>query len=243
MIVQNNSTPWVILAVLIMTGCATAGMILGNVGPFNSQVVEAKIPAQQTQGALDSLATQYSMEMIQTQQVPFVQQTVMVAQMTAIPLQQTATQVALSDAIQALQANATQTVIVDAARNSQIIAQATQTSIANGLYLQNLSNSATATAIEQNQIREQVTGSIGVAIASAGLLVICCWSIARIITQISIARAKEKAAHAQLLAEQRRLAALRARIQTQKELQGQRYPVPRSLMKNPGNSKGLPRAE
>jgi len=243
MIVQNNSTPWVVLAIFVMAGCALTGMILGNVGPFNSQVVEAKIPVQQTQGALDSIATQSAMELLQTQQAPVVQQTAMVALMTTVPLQQTATQAAVYNAIQSILVNATQTSISDAAQNSQTMMQATQTSVANGLYLQNLSSNATASAIVHDQIQARSSEETSFVLISVGVLLACGWIVARIITQIMIARAREKVAHAQLLAEQRRLANLRASILIQKEKHRLQYPFPTTLMEKPSNGKGLPKAE
>jgi len=239
--VQYNPTPWVVLVLVVMAGCAITGMLLGNVGPFNSQVAEAKIPVQQTQGALNSLVTQQALELVQTQQAPLVQGTAVSAQMTMVPLQQTATQIAVQDASQLAQAAATQTAIAGAAWNNQIISQATQTSIANELYMQNLARNATVTAIAQTQSQDQATGLAGTAMVGLLVLVICGWIVTRALSQITTARAKEKEAHAQLLAEQRRLATARAAIQAQKEGH-QQYPLPNSLMKNPGNGKGLPLA-
>lgn len=243
MMIHNNNTPLVVLALLIMTGCAITGMLLGNVGPFNSDVAEAKIPVEQTRGALDSLATQSAFELVQTQQAPSIQQTAMIAQMTSVPLQQTATQVAASDAIQVLQVNATQTAIAENAQNIQFMAQATQTSVANGLYIQNLSNAATATAIVRNQVNEQTINLTRIVIISVGILIIFGWILANIIAKVLTARAQEKLAQGKLLAEQRRLASLRASIQVQKQSQFKHHPNPISLMKKPGDGKGLPKAE
>jgi len=243
MVVQNNPTPWVVLALLILAGCVITGMLLGNVGPFNSRVAEAKIPVQQTQGALDSLATQSAMELSQTQQAPMVLQTAVVAQMTTAPLQQAATQVAISNAFQAIQANATETAIAGEVQNTQLMAQANQTAIANGLYMQNLSSNATATSIARSQVLEQSTGIASFSIIIIGVLVICGWIITRAIAQIITAYAREKVAQAQLLSEQRRLASLRQSIQAQRNSLRQQYPLPMSLIKKSNGGKELPRAE
>lgn len=230
--VQYNLTSVVVLALVVMMGCAITGMILGDVGPFNSQVAEAKIPAQQTQGALDSMATQAALGLAQTRQAPVIQQTAISAQMTMAPLQQTATQVALNDALQFVQANATQTIIASDAQRAQVIAQATQTSIANDLYIRNLTSNATVTAIAQGQAQYQST--IYPMLFAFFVLAVCSWIIARAISQMMVARTR-------LLAEQR-LTASQATQQVKKNGH-QRYPLPNSLMKNINNGNGLPKAK
>lgn len=243
MIVQNNSTPWVILAVIMMAGCVISGMLLGNAGPLNTRVAEADIPAQQTQGALDSQATQSAMELAQTQQAPMVGQTAIAVQLTMIPLQQTATQAALSGEVQAIYVIATQTAVAAELQNGVLYAQATQTTIANNLNQQSLSGQATAAAVAQQQAQGRATSIVKVAVPLVGILLISGWMVTRAVASILNAQAKERAATAQQLAEQRRLAALRASIEAQKWERVQKYPTPYSLMKRPGNGKGLPRAE
>jgi len=243
MVVQNNSTPWVVLAVFVMVGCAVGGLILGNAGPFNAEIVAAKVQITQTQAAINAHATQAAMDSVQTQQAPMVQQTVVVAQMTAVPLQQTATFVAGSDDLQLAQLNATQTAISADSQNAQMMAQATQTAIADDLYIQSISRNATATAITREQVQDNVAGIAKYAVFGFGAFVLCGWIVLRSFVQFTNSRAKEKEAHAQLLAEQRRLASLRASIQAQQRNQRQQYPIPTSLMKRPGNGKDLPRAE
>jgi hypothetical protein len=243
MIVQNHSTPWVILAVIVMAGCAISGMLLGNAGPLNTRVAEADIPVQQTQGALDSQATQSAMELAQTQQAPMIGQTAMAGQLTMIPVQQTATQAALAGQVQAIHVIATQTAIAAELQNGVLYAQATQTAIANNLSQQSLAGQATAAAIAQQQVQDQATGVAKIAIPLIGILVVTGWMVTRAVVSIMNARTQARAATAQQLAEQRRLAALRASIEAQKWERAQKYPSPASLMKRPGNGKGLPRAE
>ena len=36
MVVQNNPTPWIFLALVVMGGCALTGMLLGGVGPLSN---------------------------------------------------------------------------------------------------------------------------------------------------------------------------------------------------------------
>ena len=239
--VQYNTTPWVILFLVVLAGCVLTGMLLGNVGPFNSQVVLAEISAKQTQDAFVFLATQTAFGIAQTQQAPMIQQTAIIALMTAVPLQQTATQIAVLSALQIAQANAVQTKIVSEAQNEQMMVQATQTSLANDSYLQNLASNTTATAMTQNQIQSQQARFAGPAIITIMVLLICGWIVVHAFSQIATARAKEKEAHARLLAEQHRQVTSQGAIQAQKDVC--QHPRPASLMKNPNTGKGLPKVE
>jgi hypothetical protein len=227
MIIHNNSTPWVILAILVMMGCAISGMLIGNAGPYNSPVAVAKIPIQQTQGSLDSHATQSAIEMAETQQAPLIEQTAMVAQMTTIPLQQTATQAA-------------------AYGNTQLsMVQATQTAIANNMFMENLSGNVTATAIAREQFLNSATSTTEFGLITIGVVLIAGWVLAHILIEITKVRAQEKAAQAKLLSEQRRLVIIRASIKAQERRQKEQVPqlTPISLMRKPGNGKELPRAQ
>jgi hypothetical protein len=244
MMIQNNHTPLVILALVIMTGCVLAGMLLGNVGPFNSETTAARMQITQTQASINSFATQSALEAIQTQQFPIRQQTVMAAEMTAVPLQKTATAGAESILIQSAYMNATQTAIASYSQNGQLLAQATQTAISNELANQRLATNATATVIVQNQIQEQTESTAKNIISVLGATVVSVWLLVSAVAKALNARAKDKTAHTQLLAEQRRLLALRAKIQAQKAKTNLRNPIPTSLIKKiSGNSRGLPRAE
>ncbi len=225
--VQPNPTPWVILVVLVMASCAVSGMMLGNVGPFNSHVAEAQIPIQQTQGALDLAATQAAAAISLTQQAPSIQQTAIVAEMTTVPLQQAATQMAVANAIRASEANAT------------------QTAIANDLYMQNIASNATATAIAQSQSMERTTGIARFSIIGIGVLILSVWILIRIVTQILVARAQEQTARAKLLEAQRQLVQKRISEQVQRRIARSEYPLPLSLIKklNGGKSSTLPHGE
>jgi hypothetical protein len=111
------------------------------------------------------------------------------------------------------------------------------------LYIQNISRNATATAITREQIQDDMAGITKYAVFGFGAFMLCGWVVLFGFAQFINSRAKEKEAHAQLLAEQRRLASLRASIQTQQRNQRQQYPIPTSLMKRPGNGKDLPGAK
>lgn len=222
---QNNPMPLVVLIIFIMVGCVVTGMLLGNMGPLNSQRIMADVEMQQTQSALDVSATKSAFEIEKTQQAPLIQQTEVVAQMTTIPLQQTATQVAMMFTIQDMQTKATQTAIAD------------------GVYIQSLANNATATAIAQKQAQDHTANSLNVIAIVVGILAFSTWVIARAVSHILTARAREKTASAQLLAEQRRLALQRYNIQVQKAMRGQSYPLPKSLIQKLDSGKKLPNAE
>jgi len=224
MIVQNNSIPWVVLALVVMGGCILTGMLLGDVGPFNSETAAAKVQITQTQAAMNAHATQSALELAQTQQAPLVQQTAIVAQMTTVPLQQTATQVAGLAAVENAQIYATQTAIVI---NQQMNA---------------ISVGATATAIAQGQARKQATGVAGFAVVGVGALTLFVWIIVRAFAQVIHARAEEKMAQAQFLAEQRRMVSLRVSLQNHNGHKPS-YPVPNSLMKKSGDIDKMPKAE
>src|SRR5438093_267915 len=92
MMVQNNPTPWVVFALITMVICGILGMMLG-LNPFGpSQVVRDQ--AAQTQMAVEIRGTENAISAMETPQAVYVQQTAIIAQLTAIPVQQAATQVA-----------------------------------------------------------------------------------------------------------------------------------------------------
>lgn len=242
MIVQNNPAPWVILATAVMGGCLIAGMMLGGVGPFNSETAAAKLQITQTQAAMNARATQSALELAQTQQAPLAQQTAIVAQMTAGPLQLTATQAAELGVVESAQLYATQTAIAGDTINRQLEVQATQTAIARNQEKEALSVGATATAIVQDQAREKAGGTVNLAAVSIGVVTLCGWMFARVITQVVHARAQEKMAQAQFLAEQRRMLSLRASLQNSNGHKPS-HPIPNSLIKDVSNVDKLPKAK
>lgn len=242
MLVQNNPTPWVILAAVVMGGCLITGMMLGSVGPFNSETAAAKLEITQTQAAMNAYATQSALELVQTQQVPLAQQTAMVAQMTAVPLQQTATQIAELGAVEHAQLFATQTAIAGETINRQLAVQATQTAIVRNQEKDALSIGATTTAMEQNQAKEKAEGTVSLVSIGIGVLTLCGWAFARIITQVIHARTQEKMAQAQFLAEQRRMLSMRVSLQNRNGHKPS-HPIPNSLMKDVRQVDKLPKAK
>lgn len=242
MIVQNNPAPWVILATVVMGGCLITGMMLGGVGPFNSETTEAKLQITQTQAAMNAHATQSVLELAQTQQAPLAQQTAIVAQMTVVPLQQTATQAAELGVVENAQLFATQTAIVGETINRQLAIHATQTAIARNQEKEALSVGATATAMAQDQAREKAGGTISIVSVGIGVLMLCGWILARVITQAAHARAQEKMAQARFLAEQRRMLSLRASLQNHNGHKPS-HPIPNSLLKDVGEVNKLPKTK
>jgi hypothetical protein len=241
MIVQNNPTPWVIFALIAMVMFGILGVFVG-LDPFGpGQDVRAE--QARTQLAIDIHGTENAMDVVGTPQAIFAQQTADIARLTAMPVQQTATQIAGSWALESARTNATQTAIAEEALMEHLGAQATKTSIAERLYLSSLASNATATYIVQKQVGERATNVGGLAVIIIGTLTFCGWLVARTFIQAIAVRAREKTAHAQLLAEQRRLVSLRASIQAQKRVRGQQYPVPTSLMEKRRDGKDLPRVE
>jgi hypothetical protein len=241
MVVQNNPTPWVVFALFATIVCGVLGLMLG-LDPFGPGQ-EVRAEAARTQLGMSVLMTENAIRVSATPQAVIAQQTIDAGQLTAMPVQQTITQVAGQQLLEGARINATQTAVAGEMLIGQIAAQATQTSLAENLYGNQLAAYATWTAIAEGHAREQAAGVSGLGIVILGALVFSAWLVTRLAVQVSAARAQEKAAHAQLLAEQRRLLSLRASIQNHKELRDQRYPIPTSLMRKSNNGQDLPRAE
>lgn len=240
MIVQNNPTPLVVFALIAMVICGILGAMLG-LNPFGpSQDVRDELA--RTQLAVDVRGTENAMSAIETPQAIYAQQTANIAQLTAIPIQQAATQVAGLGAVQNAQIYATQTAIAGDAMNKQLADQATQTTLAWNQQMDGLSAGATATAMAQGQVREQVTGIASFAVVGVGALTLFVWIIVHAFAQAIHARAEEKMAQAQFLAEQRRMVSLRASLQNHNGHKPA-HPVPNSLMQNMGDVDKLPKAE
>jgi hypothetical protein len=238
---QVNPTPFVAFALIAMIICGLLGIMVG-LDPFGpGQDVRAE--QVRTQLAVEIRATENALSASETLQAFSAQQTAVVAQLTAMPAQQTATQVAGAGALQNAQISATQTAIAEEALMQHLRDQATQTSMAQNLYLNNLERDATATAVVQKQVRELATITGGLILSIVATVIVSALLVARTFIQTLAARAQEKTAQAQYLAEQRRLESLRASLNTQKKVGTQQYSVPTSLMEKPGDGKELPRAE
>ena len=236
MIVQNSPTPLVVFALIAMVICGILGAMLG-LNPFG--------PGQEVrdeQARVDIRATENALSAIETPQAVYAQQTVVVAQLTAMPIQQTATQAAGLGAVVDAQINATQTAIAGDAMKKQLADQATQIAMAGIQQMEAYSARATATAMAQGQVREQATGVASFLAIGIGALTLFVWIIAHIFAQAIHVRAEEKMAQAQFLAEQRRMLSLRASLQNHNGHKPS-YPVPNSLMQNVGDIDKLPKAE
>ena len=234
--VQNNPTPLVVFALIAMVICGILGAMLG-LNPFGpSQDVRDE------QARVDIRATENALSAIEAPQAVYAQQTVVVAQLTAMPIQQTATQAAGLGAVEDAQINATQTAIAGDVMNKQLADQATQTALAWNQQMSAISAGATVTAMAQGQAREQATGFASFLVVGIGALTLFVWIIAHIFAQAVHVRAEEKTAQAQFLAEQRRMLSLRASLQNHNGHKPS-HPLPNSLMQNVGDVDKLPKAE
>ena len=243
MIIQNNPAPWVLLAFVVLLGCLLAGMLLGDVGPFNTETAAARMQITQTQASINASTTQFAIQATQTQQAPLVQQTLFVVEATTVVMQQTATSGARSSMMEVAQANSTHTALAVLAENARLLAQATQTAISNDLMLQSLASKATATSVVQKQKYQNANADLIILIIILALLLMSAWIIISAITRVHFTYTQRQIAEARLLAEQRRLTILRANLQKLKDKTFQKYPIPTSLMKHDDTNDELPRAE
>lgn len=237
---QNNPTPLVVFALIAMVICGVLGLMLG-LDPFGpGQDVRAE--QARTQLAVDVRGTENAMSAIETPQAIYAQQTAVIAQLTAMPVQQTATQIAGLAAVENAQIYATQTAIAGDTINKQLADQATQTALAWNQQMSALSAGATLTAMAQDQTRKQATGVASFAVVGLGALTLFVWLIVRTFIQVIYARTEEKIAQAQFLAEQHRMVSLRASLQSHNGYKHS-HPVPNSLMQNMGDISKLPKGE
>jgi hypothetical protein len=222
MMASTNPTPLVVFAVIAMVICGILGMMLGG-DPFGpGQAVRAE--QARTQMALEVRSTEIAMGALETPQAMYAQQTMEAANLTAMPIRQMATQAAAQAAIEAAEFQATQTAISGDVLNRQLALQATQR------------------ALTQGQAIQQADKLISSSAVVLGLLVLAGWVIARTFIQIIHARAQEKTAQAQFLAEQHRMASLRASLQKNNGRKSHRQ-LPNSLMKKTSDIDKLSKAE
>ncbi len=240
MIVQNSPTPWVVFALIAMIVCGILGIGIG-LNPFGPSQ-EVRDQMAQTQMAVAIRSTENAMNAAATPQAVYAQQTAVVAQLTAIPIQQTATQISSMAEVEEARSRATQTAIAGEAINKQLAIQATQTALAWNQQMAGLSVAATTTALARSQSVEQTTESGGLIVAGLGVFSLFGWIFTRAVTQIIRARAEEKQAQAQFLAEQRRMVAMRASLQSHNGHKPN-HSLAGSPLKNPSQIYKLPRAE
>lgn len=245
MVVQNNPTPWIFLALVVMGGCALTGMLLGGVGPLSSDIAVGKLEITQTQAAINAYATQSALEAEQSGRERSARKTAMVEAMTEMPKQEIATYNAQVVAAQADQVAATGTVLANQAYNEQLMAQATRTAVANQMIAQDMALDATATAIGQQQVWERSQTVLFIVLVGVGTITLAGWIVARALTRAAIARAQVLSSQAEMLAQQRRLEAMRAtKREDDQEVRAPRYPLPKSLLsKKHGDADELPKAE
>lgn len=187
--VQNYSA-LVFLAVVILAGAVVLGFLLDNteltnptraIQEANAYATKSALDARERSGILQATETPRALQVAalqtQTAGVMYATQTrqVAIAQATAIPAQQTVTQVTLQAALAVAQANATQTVIAVESNNKVLQAQATQTRLAQEQLTNAQRAQATATSIAGATIRDtndhdnanarEITWTIAIALA------------------------------------------------------------------------------
>lgn len=236
----SNPTPLVIFALIAMLICGMLGIMLGQ-DPFGPGQ-EVRAEQARTELAIEVRGTAMAMGALETPQALSIRQTVEAAQLTAMPAQQMTTQVAGLAAIEAARIQATQTAIAGELWNGQLALQSTQTAMAQNAQMEAISAGSTSTAIAQGQASERMNSSLSSLAIALVVLVFCGWIITRMVIQIIQARAQEKRAQAQFLAEQRRMASLRASLQKDNGSKP-RVQLPNSLMKKTGDIDKLPKAE
>jgi hypothetical protein len=222
MIVQNNYSALVLLAIIILAGAVVLGLLLTNTEVFNPAKAHEEANAFATKSALEARkeagilqATEtpraFQMAVQQTQTADAVKATqarqTAIAQATAIPVQLTATQVAIQSALGVAQANATQTALAVEAYNKVQQAQATQTRIAGEQTAYAQQAQATATSIAGAIVRDADernnanTREVALTVAAAVAIIVTAASGATLI--VANAKAKANTAAAMLEREKR----------------------------------------
>ncbi len=162
MIVQNNYSALVFLAVVILAGAVVLGLLLTNTEIFNyhqaltganATATHSALKARELAGVLQTTETprafQVAVQQTQTADAVKATQThqAVIAQATAIPIQQTLTHATLQAERDTAQVRATQTALAVESQNKVLQAQATQTRIAGEQMAYAQQAQATATSI------------------------------------------------------------------------------------------------
>ncbi len=242
MVYQNNSNAWVVLAVIAILLCGGVGLLLG-IGVFGPGL-GVHFAVEATSGAIDAQATQGAYFAVQTPQAAFARQTAVSAELSAVPMVQTATQIALVAAVGNARATATQSALDDSRQAGMAASQATQTAVARQVILGDLAFRATATAMARGPLERAADDGSLLVFAAFGSIAVVLGVAARLWTQATRARAQEKIAEAHLvMAEQRRLRASQTLRQTHYAHTETAKPIPASLINKSGSGRDLPRAE
>jgi hypothetical protein len=242
MLVQNNPTPWVVLALIVLVVCLAFGIVIGT-DPFGpGQVVKAE--QARTQLAVGISATEGALSAIQTPQAAFMKQTAVAAELTAIPMNQTATAIALVGEVKNSESTATQIALVAIERSQQLAYQATEASLDQQQTMNSLAYNATATAFVQEPIRNSTKNGVTLILIGISTLTTSVWILSRALIEVSRSHAKEKVAQAHfLLAEQRRLKAAQALLQPYLEKRaGKNISLPTQMLER-GNGHGISHTE
>ncbi len=233
MIVQNNYAALVFLAIVILAGAVALGLLLTNteianptkaIQEANAYATKSALDVRERSGILQATETPRALQVaaLQTQTAGAMSATqtrqAMIAQATAIPVQQTATQVAIQSALGVAQANATQTVIAVGAHNAVLQAQATQTQIAQDQVANAQQAQATATSIAGAIVRDtderNNTNTRETLLTIAIAAVIVAIAASGVILAVVHANAKANTTAAMLEREKRRTLEVQAVMQT-----------------------------
>jgi hypothetical protein len=217
MVVQNQNSAWVRLALFVLCMAIVFGVILvGGFGP--SQKVRDE------QAIVGIRATEAALGIMQTPQAAFAAQTTVAIELTAQPPAQTATAGAAQANLAVLQA------------------AATQTKIAQDLTLNNQVAAATVTALAQGTASQNAATNTGLALTIVAVVAVCVWMISHVVIKMLLANAQHRFAEARLLHEQNQQAKVQA-VQQKVQPDAVHTSIPASLMKHRGNGHDLPRAE
>jgi len=228
MLIQNDNKPLVMLAILVMVLCGILGVFLG-MDPFGpGQAVRAE--SERARLALSIQATQASMSATQTPQAIYANQAAVAAELTAVPINQTATAVAFNGQIGSAQISATQTALANIGMAQQTAYQATQESISKQQALNAMAYNATATAFVQGPITKANHDNTVMFMIGTGVVAISVWLVSHALLRTSKVRAEEQMANAQLLAEQRRLMSVRASIRAHQNKSPTENPQTQKIM-------------
>ncbi len=231
MIVQNNYSALVLLAIIILAGAVVLGLLLTNTEVFNPAKAHQEANAFATKSALDARerggilqATEtpraFLVAVQQTQTADAVKATqarqTAIAQATAIPVQQTLTHATLQAELNTAQVRATQTALAVESQNKVLQVQATQTRIAGEqtAYAQQAQATATsiAGAIARDADARHNANTRESALTVAITIAIVVLSVGGAALLIAGARAKSIAAEAMLEREKRRTLEVQASV-------------------------------
>lgn len=242
MFIRNNFVAVVLLAILILGICGALGFVIGSdpYGPGR----QIRVAQAGTQFAVGIPATEAALGAVQTPQAAYLQQTSVASELTAMPMNQTATSVAAVNMANDAQTKATQTALAVAEDIQQSSYQATKVALGQQQGLNQLAYNATATAFVLEPIRNGTKNDTLLILIGVGVLSISVWMVSNNLTRVLKKRTEAKIAQAHLLqAEQRRLKAAQALVISRSTKKGVKNTISPVKVVERGNGHGMPQAE